>query len=125
MTEIKFNEIKKFLINLIINTNTNLRNLQLTSITKNYTKPLPSISPDNIMNDNENTDNPVLVMGYQSLDYIWLLIFDLLIFIFLSIKAYQGAKKIVENIKDTEDPNYANKLKFMKGLVYANGSKNI
>ena len=125
MTEIKFNEIKKFLINLIINTNTNLRNLQLTSITKNYTKPLPSILPDNIMNDNENTDNPVLVMGYQSLDYIWLLIFDLLIFIFLSIKAYQGAKKIVENIKDTEDPNYANKLKFMKGLVYANGSKNI
>ena len=59
----------------------------------------------------------------QTSSLLWLLIIDLLIFIFLSFRAYQGALKIEENLKDTEDPNYTNKLKFMKGLTYSNGSK--
>jgi len=59
----------------------------------------------------------------ESYNFLWLLIFDLLIFIVLSFKAHQGAIKIEENLKDSEDPNYTNKLKFMKGLTYSNGSK--
>lgn len=58
-------------------------------------------------------------------DFLWLLILDLLIFIALTIVSYQASLKIAENTETTEDPNSLNKFKFIKGLCYANGSKNI
>ena len=56
-------------------------------------------------------------------DYLWLLILDLLIFIGLTFISYQASLKISENTENSEDPNSLNKLKFIKGLSYANGSK--
>lgn len=58
-------------------------------------------------------------------DYLWLLILDLLVFVVLTFISYQASLKIAENTEAIEDPNGLNKLKFIKGLTYANGSKNI
>jgi hypothetical protein len=57
-------------------------------------------------------------------DFLWLLILDLLIFIGLTVLSYQASLKIEENTQNSEDPNSLNKLKFIKGLSYANGGKN-
>lgn len=114
-------EIKN-IINLLIN----LRYLQsTTNATINPSQSEINPSTDNVEADDEligsiPTGNIPSVDDSSS--FLWLLIFDLLIFVFLSFRAYQGALKIEENIKDTEDPNYTNKLKFMKGLTYSNGS---
>ena len=56
-------------------------------------------------------------------DFLWILILNLLIFIGLTIVSYQASLKIAEATQTTEDPNSLNKLKFIKGLAYANGSK--
>jgi hypothetical protein len=56
-------------------------------------------------------------------DFLWILILNLLIFIGLTIVSYQASLKIAEATETTEDPNSLNKLKFIKGLAYANGSK--
>lgn len=58
-------------------------------------------------------------------DFLWLLVLDLLIFIGLTIVSYQASLKIAENTQTLEDPNALNKLKFIKGLTYANGSKQL
>jgi len=58
-------------------------------------------------------------------DFLWLLVLDLLIFIGLTIVSYQASLKIAENTQTLEDPNSLNKLKFIKGLTYANGSKQL
>lgn len=55
-------------------------------------------------------------------DFLWILILDLLIFIGLTAVSYQASLKIEEATEATEDPNSLNKLKFIKGLTYANGS---
>lgn len=55
-------------------------------------------------------------------DFLWILILDLLIFIGLTVVSYQASLKIAEATEATEDPNSLNKLKFIKGLTYANGS---
>ena len=104
-------EIKNFL-NLLIN----LRNLESN---KTQTE---MIIPNEELQGSIPTSQPI--PGEESSSFLWLLIIDLLIFIGLSFRAYQSALKIEENIQDTEDPNVMNKLKFMKGLTYSNGSKN-
>lgn len=55
-------------------------------------------------------------------DFLWILIVNLLIFIGLTVVSYQASLKIAETTEGTEDPNSLNKLKFIKGLTYANGS---
>lgn len=55
-------------------------------------------------------------------DFLWILIVNLLIFIGLTVVSYQASLKIAEATQTTEDPNSLNKLKFIKGLTYANGS---
>ncbi len=55
-------------------------------------------------------------------DFLWILILNLLIFIGLTVVSYQASLKIAEATAATEDPNTLNKLKFIKGLTYANGS---
>ena len=51
--------------------------------------------------------------------YLWLLIIDLLIFIGLTIYAYTSSKKMEETNTSPDELRY----KFMKSLIYANGSK--
>lgn len=52
-------------------------------------------------------------------DYLWLLILDLLIFIGLTATAYISSKKMEGTMVNPDDF----RQKFIKGLIYANGSK--
>jgi hypothetical protein len=51
--------------------------------------------------------------------YLWLLIFDLLIFIILTFTTYSSSKKLATTTTNSEDF----RPKFIKGLVWANASK--
>jgi hypothetical protein len=142
-------ELKRFL-NLLTNirflqtlgknsslTNTNKPNIIESGPSSSIPILIPIFKADNITSDLLpilSSPEDSQVDEYTS--FIWLLILDLLIFCFLSFKAHQATIKIEENLSknsehetdtDTgaEDSNInnTNKLKFMKGLTYANGSK--
>jgi hypothetical protein len=51
-------------------------------------------------------------------DYLWLLILDLLIFIGLTFTSYSSSKKMMATNTNPDDF----RPKFIKGLIYANGS---
>lgn len=76
---------------------------------------------EELIADQKNNNDIIETHG----DFLWLLILDLLIFVTLTFISYQASKKISESTQISEDQNGLNKLKFIKGLTYANGSKNI
>jgi hypothetical protein len=53
--------------------------------------------------------------------YLWLLIIDLIIFIGLTVYAYTSSQKMEETNANPDELRY----KFMKSLIYANGSKSL
>lgn len=55
----------------------------------------------------------------QHEEYLWLLILDLLIFVGLTTTAYVSSKKMEGSTDNPDDF----RPKFIKGLIYANGSK--
>lgn len=69
----------------------------------------------------------ILEDQFQHEEYLWLLIFDLLIFIGLALVSYSSSKKLKERAGHTPGASTAEdfKPKFIKGLIYANGSKQI
>lgn len=74
---------------------------------------LSFISNTQISTNEESNNKP---KGSQ---YLWMLIFDLLIFFSLTITSYTSSKKL--KLLKTDDF----KLKFIKGLVLANGTRTI
>ncbi len=67
----------------------------------------------------ETNESPVEKHNEQS--YLWLLIIDLLIFIGLTVYAYNSSKNMEESNANPEELRY----KFMKSLIYANGGNYI
>jgi hypothetical protein len=56
-------------------------------------------------------------------DFLWLLVIDLLIFIALTATSYSSSKKLAAKASVTTSIAEDFKPKFIKGLIYANGSK--
>lgn len=52
-------------------------------------------------------------------EYLWLLVVDLLIFIGLTVSTYLSSKKLAATTSNPDDF----RPKFIKGLIWANGSK--
>lgn len=57
--------------------------------------------------------------NYLHEEHLWLLIIDLLVFAALTFTAYTSSKKMESEAVNPEDF----RPKFIKGLIYANGSK--
>lgn len=83
----------------------------------------------NDSNDIDSRDNdynfPQLIGDVNKhTDYLWLLIFDLLIFLALTFISYTSVQKLASrNNANTQNASEEFKVKFIKGLLYANGGK--
>jgi hypothetical protein len=85
---------------------------------------ITQLDPEDIDSRDEDKDfAKELSMNEKHPDYLWLLIFDLLIFLGLAFTSYNLLQKL--NFKKTEkNMNSIEefKHKFLTGLLYANGS---
>jgi len=100
--------------------------IQYPSLT-NFLIKATEIASDvsNDSNDIDSRDNdynfPKLDSNKHT-DYLWLLIFDLLIFLGLTFISYTSVQKLVsKNNGNTSNASEEFKVKFIKGLLYANG----
>lgn len=94
---------------------------------------------DNVIsNDESSIENPIGSNGQTDLDYpqiledkerhssyLWLIVIDLLIFIGLTVILYSSSKKLIPKNGTANSIADDFKPKFVKGLIYANGSNYI
>jgi hypothetical protein len=92
---------------------------------------------DNVINneespvDNQNENDGPKNLDYPQLledkerhsSYLWLIVIDLLIFIGLTVILYSSSKKLIQKNGTANSIADDFKPKFVKGLIYANGSK--
>ena len=72
----------------------------------------------------KNINYPLLLEDKERhSDYLWLLVIDLLIFIGLTSILYSSSKKLLPKGGTASSIADDFKPKFVKGLIYANGSK--
>ena len=64
------------------------------------------------------SENPESIESVHN-EHLWLLILDLLVFVGLTFTAYSSSKKMEATTMNPDDF----RPKFIKGLIYANGSK--
>jgi hypothetical protein len=101
--------------------------LTITRILANVTNILPSnftpADPYDIDSRDKDINFPKEIEEtHKHTEYLWLLIFDLLIFMGLTFISYTSSQKLAARSNVNSNPQAEDfKPKFIKGLLYANG----